>query len=193
MSRVNIQLNKWTSQAEWQKEDSVSKNRISPDLRKEFHSFLYGSNGEIPKGFWVIHREMLLNQESEHWDPENQETYRGYRWKYNDHLIRVRYDTYPVGRSNETDILIGNVDNPTYVFFVEWQTKLKKEDVLIEISPCDSERKPSEDQITLDRAYDIIRSDYVKGDLGRVEYIRAYARKPSPIGNVDLNVLNLVD
>lgn len=196
MARVNQPVNKWNAKADWQKESflaTLSTGSIFPDLREEFHAFLYGDSVNPPTGFWVIHREMLLNEESPNWDPENQEAYRGYRWNYRDHLIRARYYTSPSGSADETDIIIGNVDNPSYVFFVEWSTKAKKEDVIIEINPDDFTRRPSEDQITLDRSYDILRADDVKGDLGRIEYIRLYARKPSPIGNTDLNRLKLVD
>lgn len=186
--------NRWKSKANWQKNfnSDPGQEGLFPNLREEFHIFLYGSDAEPPRGFWIMHREMLLDQESEHWDPENQEVYRGYRWLYQDHLIRVRYNTYPTGRSNETDIIIGDVENPTHTFYMEHDVPVKKEDELIAITPFDTLRKPSENHLTMVEQYDIIRVDPVKGDLGRIEYHRVFARNPSPIGNLDFYRINLV-
>jgi hypothetical protein len=187
--------NYWKNKALWQKDEVYTGDTsgVFPNIREEIHRFLYGSRTETAKGFWIIHRKMDLTRESAHWDPENREVYRGYRWEYTDHLIRARYMTYPTGRSNETDILPGNFQNITHLHFVEWNTDMKKEDRILWIKNQDSVRKPTENSITLDLEYDIIRADRVLGDLGRVEYIRVESRQPSKTGNTDLNTLRLVN
>jgi len=185
--------NRWASKSDFQKNQYIAatESKLFPNLREEFHSFLYGSDTEIAKGFWIIHRKMDLSQESEHWDPENQEVYRGYRWVYTDHLLRIRRYTVPTGKSDEVHVLLGELENPAYIFWAEWDTGIKREDKLIEIEPRDALRKPRENQITFLKQYDIIRVDPVEGDLGRIEHLRIFARNPSPIGNRDFYTLRL--
>lgn len=151
------------------------------------HTWLYGNDFDPPRGPWIIHREMLLDQTSSHWSEENKESYNGYRWLYKDHLIRARRPTYPGGAASEDMDAIGVVQVPEDRFFCEWNTNIKKEDFIITLTKFDFLEMPPPNLITIDTEYAIIRVDRVEGDLGRIEYLRCTVKKSNP--NPELHIL----
>lgn len=187
--KVNQPKVRWSSMPAWLI-NRPSAN-LFPDMRNEMHIWLYGDQFEPPRGIWVIHREMLLDQESEHWDDENKESYRGYRWKYKDHLLRARRPTYPTGQPSEYSDVLGVVQVPEDRFFFEWNTNIKKEDFIITLTKSDFADKPTPNLVTIDIEYSILRVDKVEGDEGRVEYLRVSVKKSNP--NPELQNLNIVE
>lgn len=182
---------RWASMPSWLIRRPGDYNSVFPDMRWEMHVWLYGDGlFEPPRGPWIIHREMLLDKVSKNWNEENKETYNGYRWEYQDHLIRARRPTYPGGAASEEMDAIGLVQVPEDRFFCEWDANIKKEDMLITLTKFDFINKPTKNLITIDTEYSIVRVDRVEGDLGRVEYLRCTVKKSNP--NPELSILKLV-
>ena len=179
----------WGNIPDWMIREPHANEDLYPDMRHEMHVWLYGDLLEPPRGPWVIHREMLLDQTSPHWSDLTKESYQGYRWLYKDHLIRARRPTYPTGQASEEVESIGITQVPEDRFFVEWCTGIKKEDYIITLTKFDFLEKPTPNLITIDTEYAIIRVDRVEGDLGRIEYLRLSVKKSNP--NPELSILRL--
>jgi hypothetical protein len=185
--------NKWSSASVFKRDQIITEKFVGggPNLRTEFNEFLYGGAAEIRKGFWIIHREMLLDQTSPNWNEENQESYKGYRWFYKDHLLRTREYTYPQDDKNESRDTIGDVENPGKTLFFPYDANIKKEDVIVTLKKADFESMPASNLITLEKEYRILRVDKVTGDTGRVEYLRVIVKDNTNYGNKEFATLKL--
>lgn len=179
--------NRWSQIPSWLIRKPVSESDIFPDLRQEMHTWLYGNDFDLPRGIWVVHREMLLDQVSPKWDDENKEAYSGYRWIYKDHLIRARRPTYPAGVPNEASDALGVIQVPSGIMFVEWNTNIKKEDYILMLTKADFLTQPPPNLVTIEMEYSILRVDRVEGDLGRTEYLRLFLTKSNP--NPELSIM----
>ena len=141
--------------------------RIS--LREELHRLLHGTEYSPGIGRWVVLRKFNTNKVSEQYYEPTGEGIGGPKWDYTDICVRT-YSYYLRSSRGEQMSPVGRLNIPVIIFYLEWTTDPKPEDIIYEI-PHNTERNaPFINPSTYGRKYDIKQVEPKYGDNGRIEF-----------------------
>lgn len=112
------------------------------DLRAEMNACLYGSNGTLPKGHWVIYRRYDRSTPSKFYNKQTREGVSGPAFKYTDELLRTR--RVPIGFKGDslTPLKVGQAIGDRYIYYLEYTVKPKRGDHIIELNIDDQSTRP---------------------------------------------------
>ena len=170
--------NMWPSNTRVPSLPGLGDVNLSPgeiDLRKEFHTILFGNGVDPQRGHWIIYRHMDLTQPSAEYNPVTGEGKGGTMWKYNDE-IRMCRDQVVRSRTTmgaaEQDTPAGLLPVPYRVFYFEYDLKPQQEDVIFEINWDNHAIKPTLDQVKPPHVerFDIKLIHPNRDLYGRIEY-----------------------
>lgn len=154
----------------------VSTQGEGIDLRIETNRILYGGNGRVPKGHWVILRRYNYNKKSEFYNETTKEGVGGPGYEYTDELLRTR--RIPASRSPDYNGLkAGGLLEDSLVYYFEYTVKPKVGQDIFELDLDDHSKKPKPFTYKLEEKYKIKRVHPYRLENGNVQYYTAMVER----------------
>lgn len=142
------------------------------DLRIEMHNILYGNGQTSPKGHWVVLRSYDMASPSRYFNKSTKEGIGGPAFNYKDTILRSRRVPKALGVD---PMKAGNALDDAYIYFFEYDVKIKRGDHIIELYWNDHTNKPIVDPSIMVDRYRVVSVHPYRLENGNVQYHSANA------------------